>query len=196
MFIDIPDSSQEIMTRLYQYMLGNRFLSYNASKSEHKSLYRFVDKNLTELNKYYDPIGYIIISGENYFYWKEYRPLTEAELVKELKHIEKMYLCIDFLIHFDSTISENSVLRINRMVSFVDDNPPALDRLRFLTQKKNNESVYALTTQLLQILQQAGLVELHGTQSEGRYKVLSSYRHYMELSKMIESDKEEFGYGE
>ena len=192
--IDIPVNSQEPMTRLYQYMQSNRFLCYNSTRGQHKGLYRFMEKYFTELQKYFDLIGYLLMQKDDYFYWKEYRPLTEGEIMREIKHVEKMFLCLDFLVHFDSTVSSNSILRASKIASFVDDNPSALDRLRFLTKNKGDVSAYKLSIELLSLLQEEGIVEMIESKNSGKYKVLSSYAHYIELSKMIKTDKEEFTY--
>lgn len=167
--------------KLYERLIRGGFLAVDSSKADIKHLYQDVEENYEEYAEYFRQIGFVLESGNGYFYFSTINE-SKADIERRLVAFCKWIDYLDFFMTFDTTFSVGYQFSKARIVNEIDVNAELKDKARhlFSQQMPFPEKV----DKLINELDNMGFAELIEEETE-TYKITSAFRYAEDLVNLL-----------
>ena len=167
--------------KLYERLIRGGFLAVDSSKADIKHLYQDVEENYEEYAEYFRQIGFVLESGNGYFYFSTINE-SKADIERRLVAFCKWIDYLDFFKTFDTTFSVGYQFSKARIVNEIDVNAELKDKARhlFSQQMPFSEKV----DKLINELDNMGFAELIEEETE-TYKITSAFRYAEDLVNLL-----------
>lgn len=159
---------------IFDILSRGGFISQNSVSQQKTQLYDAIEDDYNEYLEYYKGIGFILESGNGYYYFT--RTENKVDLENKIQRMAEWIDRVDFLKVFNSTFDPGFTFRkSNIMEQFANDIELKEKSGGLYPEEKSLENK---VESLVKDLEKQGFVEMEN-ELDGTYKVTSAF-HYIE----------------
>jgi len=176
---------------IFDVLSNGRFICSNSTDSHIIRLYEIIDDNYENLYEYFSAIGFILESGEEYYYFSR-KNESKVDLERKLETACKWIDLLDFFETYDNafvpgysfTISDISVkVKVDAVLK------NKVDGLRKILKLDDKTPYEDVVNKMVDNLYKEGFIDMENEILK-TYKILTSYKYLRELVMNINIPEE------
>lgn len=172
---------------IFELLSKGRFLCSNSCDDEQRRLYNIIEEDFETFEAYFEPLGYTLERGEEYFYFS--RKEAKADLEKKIEQAYKWIDIVDFFKAYNSSFGVGFRLTPSEIMTQVKVDANLRDKLDQLKKSLAEGTVKEKIQRLIEEMVKHGFMQLESDLME-TYKVLSAYAYIESLILSIHITEE------
>jgi hypothetical protein len=161
---------------IFELLSKGYFICSNSVDDEHRKLYNIIEEEFEDLHAYFEPIGFELERGQEYFYFS--RRESRADIERKIEQAYRWIDILDFFKAFNSGFGVGYRFSPADILVQVKIDANLKDKLDQLKKPLGEGNQQERVQRLVDDLVRYGFVALESEVTQ-QYKVLSSY-HYIE----------------
>lgn len=164
--------------KIFEILGKGQFICSNSTDDEQRKLYNIIEEYFEDLYDYFQPIGYELERGDEFFYFS--RKEARADLDRKIEQAYKWIDVLDFFKAYNSGFGVGFRFSPAEVLVQVKIDATLKDKLEQLKKPMGEGNQRERVQKLIDELVKFGFLELESEITQ-QYKVLSAYKYIEQL---------------